>query len=299
MVVKNRPPHHNKPRIILLTRFLLVSLFDALRPIKKVRAVDPEIHPDKLQIWMVGHATMLINFYGTTILTDPVFGNWLPFPRRIVSAGLTIEQLPKIDIMLISHAHWDHLHIPSIRKLAHEDTTVILSKNCSDLIAGMEFKEVIELENGDICHCRGLEFTTYQPHHWGRRLPWENMKRGYNSYVIEKGDKAIFFCGDSGYGSVFQEVGSAHTIDIAMLPIGAYHPPSFRKVHMDPKDALQAMIDVDAKTMIPFHYGSFRLSKEPMDEPASRLKNLIKDHVADRVPILENGEYYEHSEETV
>jgi len=248
---------------------------------------------------MVGHATMLINFYGTTILTDPVFGDWLPFPRRIVGPGLQLNQLPKLDIILQSHTHWDHFHIPSVRQLASEDTTLIIAQNCSDLAEGMTFKEVIELGKGDTLEHKDITITTYQPHHWGQRVPWEQVKRGHNAYVIEKNGTTIFFSGDSGYGPVFREVGQKHRIDLSFLPIGAYRPRNFRKVHMNPEDALLAMSELGAKAMIPFHFGTFRLSEEPFQEPAAWLRQLLEERAIGGVTILEHGESYEHDQEAI
>jgi L-ascorbate metabolism protein UlaG (beta-lactamase superfamily) len=293
-LIRHRPPHHRGPRAGIVLRFLALSLLDLTRPVKRVTAPDPVIDPTKLQVWMVGHATMLINFYGTTILTDPVFGNWLPFPRRLVSAGLRIEQLPKIDLVLQSHVHWDHFHIPSVRRIAGPETTLIIAKNCRDLAAKMSWHDIVELDAGDIHEHDDIRISTYRPHHWGRRLPWERQQRGFNAYVIEKAGTSIFFNGDSGYGPVFQEVAKHHTIDLSLLPIGAYDPPSFRPVHMGPDDALQAMVDLKAKAMIPFHHGSFRLSREPMHEPAEKLRALATEHNIAGVNILHNGEYYEH-----
>lgn len=283
-------------RWLFLFVFLGLSIRDLLRPVQKKPSPNPQINVDTVQVWMVGHATMLINFYGTTILTDPVFGNWLPFPRRITGPGLQINQLPKIDIILLSHAHWDHFHVPSLRKLAHEETTLLISKQCSDLVSGLHFKEVVELSAGDVYTQSDISVTTYQPYHWGQRLPWEKLKRGYNAYVIEKNGKAVFFCGDSGAGPVFKEVGERHAIDIALLPIGAYEPDSFRAVHMNPEDAVRAQTELGARDMIPFHFGTFRLSEESLDEPVRWLEDLMATGVAQGVTILDNGQEYVYRE---
>jgi L-ascorbate metabolism protein UlaG (beta-lactamase superfamily) len=182
----HKAPHRKGPRLKFVVRFFTHALFDLVTPIKKIEAVDPEIKPDKLQVWMIGHATMLINFYGTTILTDPVFGSWLPFPRRKTAPGLQLEQIPPLDFILKSHSHWDHFHLPSVKQLADRTTTVVVAKNCSDLVAGMDFDQVVELNQGQIHQAEDITITTYQPHHWGQRLPWEKPQRGHNAYVIEK-----------------------------------------------------------------------------------------------------------------
>lgn len=289
-----RPPHRNGPRFLLVMNFFVTAFFDMLWPVKRIESPNPEIDPEKIQVFMVGHATMLINFYGTTILTDPVFGHWLPFPRRKVGPGFKIEQMPKIDLILQSHMHWDHFHVRSVRKLASDTTSVVLPKECADLVRGMQFKEVKELHEGDVAEFLGLKITTYKPHHWGQRVPWEKMQRGYNAYVIEKNGKSIFFCGDSGHGPVFQEVAKNHTVDIALLPIGAYTPTTFRKVHMNPEDALKAKAELGATAMIPFHFGTFRLAQEPMFEPADWLDDIVTEEGIEGVSILLNGDSYEH-----
>ena len=276
-----------------------MAFIDLWSPVKRISSDDPKIDSDKLQVWMVGHATMLINFYGTTILTDPVFGNWLPFPRRKVGPGFKISQLPKLDIILQSHTHWDHFHTSSVRQLAHEDTTMFISKNCTDLVEGMSFKSVIELDEGDIHEHSDLRISTYKPHHWGQRVPWEKENRGFNGYVLEKNGKTLFFSGDTGYGPVFKQVRENHDVDIALLPIGAYTPDAFRKVHMNPEDALKAKEDLDATEMIPFHFGTFRLSQEPMGEPADWLDELVTEKNVSGVSILLNGDYYEHDEKNI
>ena len=279
---------------LLLIKFILSALKDALKPVKRIKSPDPVVDERKIQIWMIGHATMLINFYGTVILTDPVFGKWLPFPRRIIDPGLKIKQLPKIDFILQSHMHWDHFHIRSVKKIANADMKIIMPEDCADLTKGMDFKAVVEMKPGETREESGVKITTYRPHHWGKRVPWEEEVRGYNSYVLEKNSQKLFFCGDSGYGPVFREVYEAHgSMDISLLPIGAYDPPSvMKKEHMDPEEALQAKRDLDAKIMIPFHFGNFRLSEEPMDEPVERLLSLISKQNIGGVQVLYNGRIF-------
>ena len=286
--------HKRHTHILRFVRFVGISLADVLVPVKKVRGSGGEkivIDPDAIQVWMIGHATTLINLYGTTILTDPVFSKWLPFPRRKVAAGFRVEDLPDIDIIAVSHAHWDHFNIPSIRKLVHKTRTHVIPQNCSDLLSKIPCNEVVEVGWNERKDIHGVAVYSYKPKHWGTRLPWEKMDRLYHSYVFEKNGVSIFFCGDSGYCDVFfKEVGEKHEFDVALLPIGAYNPPSFKHVHMDPEDAVQAFRDLKAKYMIPIHWGTFRLSREPMREPAERLARIAEVSQLETVCIVPSGE---------
>ena len=157
----------------------------------------------------------------------------------------------------------------------------------------MGFKNVVELGWGET-YKNGITIHAFKPKHWGMRFPWEKIKRGYNSYLIESNGKSIFFAGDTGYSDLFKEIGSRYFVDLAIFPIAAYNrPPTFRPVHMTPGDAIQAFKDLKAKNLIPIHWGNFRLSLEPMNEPPTILKNLAKiENIEDRVHILENGKSF-------
>lgn len=244
---------------------------------------------------MIGHASTLINFYGTMIITDPVLVASLPFPKRIVKPGFLAKDLPPIDIVLISHAHLDHLNIPSLRLLAKKSKLIIVPKNCADLVSKLGFPHVSELNWGETKVVGSVSVSAFKPRHWGQRVPWEGVKRHYNSYIVEnnKTKRSVFFCGDSGYDKYFKNIGQKYNIDLALLPIGAYSPSLFRRIHMDPLDALAALIDLRAKAMVPIHWGSFRLSLEPLDEPPKILSVYSqKFGLVDKVHILNNGESY-------
>ena len=114
--------------------------------------------------------------------------------------------------------------------------------------------------------------------------------RGFGGFVIEAGGKSVFHCGDTAYFDGFREIGSRHKIDIALLPIGAYDPPSGREVHMNPEEAVQAFLELGAEWMVPMHYGSFRLSFEPPDEPVERLRACARQYgIEDRVVVMNEG----------
>jgi L-ascorbate metabolism protein UlaG (beta-lactamase superfamily) len=284
------PPN---PPLFFVFKFLFTSILDLFTPIKKVTREDLLINSNEIRVWALGHATTLINFYGTTILTDPMLFNWLPFPRRMVEAPYAPKDLPQIDYLVISHAHMDHFHRKSLSKLSQKTATIVLPKNCQDLIEGMGFKNIVEIGWGEALN-GDIAIRVTRPQHWGTRVPWEKMKRGYNAYIIEKKDKTIFFAGDTGYNPVFKELGKAYKITLAILPIGAYNePPTFRKYHMTPEDAVKALTDLNAEHMIPIHWGTFRLSLESLDDPPTRLKASSKrEGVEDKVHLLKNGQSF-------
>ncbi len=285
----NHTPRNS--RLIFPLQLALNGITGAVKPIKKHPKAPISISPAELQVWMIGHATALINFYGTTILTDPVFVNWIPFPKRVVAPGYQAQELPRIDYVIVSHAHMDHCDRKSLRQVAPRSGTVITARNCRDLIEDLGFKKIIELDWGQKISLPDIDVTAYKPEHWGERWPWQRKNRGYNSFVIEREGQGIFFCGDSAYSDMFQTVGERHRIDLALLPIGSYFPHALRRVHMDPLDAMRAFRQIGAKYLVPVHWGNFRLSLEPINEPPMQLERLSElTGTQDNVYILNNGE---------
>jgi|SRR3989344_3480996 len=282
--VRSRPPVTISPRMLWHTVSSTVKLT------KKTTKQIISIRPHELRTWMVGHASVLINFFGTTILTDPVFVKWLPVPKRRVAAGLLPRHLPTIDYCIISHAHIDHFNRRSLRQISHKIRTVIVPKNCTDLLPS-RFRHTIELGWNKTSVLQDLSITAFRPVHWGERYFWEHKGRGYNSYIVRKNGRSIFFCGDSAYGKFFKQIGYDHQPDIAFLPIGTYDPDSLKKIHMGPLDALRAFRDLKAKHFIPIHWGNFRLSAEHPYEPPRLLEALAERRgFSDRVHVLENGQ---------
>lgn len=267
------------------------GLTGAVTPIVKHPKAPIVIKKIELTTWMIGHASVLINFFGTTILTDPVLINWLPFPRRIAAPGYTAPELPKINYVLISHAHLDHLCKRSLRQVAAQTENIIVPKNCRDLVENLGFARIFEIDWESELKLPEFELYSFKALHWGERYPWQRKGRVYNSYSILKNGRSIFFCGDSAYGDLFKKIGARFKTDLALLPIGAYSPGSLRKVHMDPFDALQAFDDLGANYMVPIHWGNFRLSLEAPDEPPKTLERLSKlTKSENRVYVLKNGE---------
>lgn len=266
-------------------------LTGVVKPIVKHPKQPIVIREHEVTTWMIGHASVLINLFGVTILTDPVFVNWLPFPRRMTAPGYMAAELPNIDYILISHAHLDHLNKKSLRQLAGKAKKIIVPKNCADLVARLGFEQVLEIDWESELHLPEFDLYSFKAIHWGERYPWQRKGRVFNSYSLQKNGRSIFFCGDSGYGELFKKVGSRFKTDLALLPIGAYSPTNLRKVHMDPFDAIQAFEDLGANYMVPIHWGNFRLSLESPDEPPRTLERLAKiTKSEDYIYILKNGE---------
>lgn len=285
-----------KKAVLIPTYSLIMfvkTLTDIFRRVQRLPSEPIIINPNEIKIWMVGHATVFINFFGVTILTDPVMVMGLPLPKRRIMHGYKAAELPEIDYIIISHAHLDHFDRRTLRLLANKTQNIIIPKECSDLVEKMPFKNTAELHWGEVLKNDDLTVTSYRAEHWGRRVPWESKHRGYNCYTLERNGRAIFFGGDTAYGPHFKTIGQNHQIDIALLPISAYKPISMAAHHMNPLEAYNAFNDLQSRHCIPIHWGSFRLTLERMDEPPRLFKNCAEEYgVSDRTHILPNGKSF-------
>ncbi len=271
------------------------------------RLVDPE----QLGITFIGHSSFLIQIAGRNLLVDPVFATRLILLRRQRRPGLRIADLPPIDAVLLTHAHMDHLNLPSLRKIvrhARHLTGVapqaIVPRGVGDLVEKLGFRGVTELEwwqqtalDADTAE-DAVSVTMTPCKHWGARM-FSDTHRHYGGYVIEGAGHSVYHSGDTAYFNGFHEIGQRLQPQVALLPIGAYFPDSYRAVHTSPEEALQAFFDLGtANTMIPMHFGTFPLGKEPMAEPPVRLMAAAKQAgIAGRVRVLAEGETLEvHAE---
>ena len=248
---------------------------------------------------LLGHATVLINFEGLNIITDPVlfsrigahsiFGTFGPIRRQ--ACALAPSALPKIDLVLLSHAHLDHLDLRSLNALkgsAH----AVTARNTSDLIAETRIKKVTELgwnektvvntSNGD------AEVTAFEVKHWGAR--WRrDTHRGYNGYIVSRNGKKIIFGGDTALTDSFKGIRGKGPFEFACMPIGAYDP--FIWSHCNPEQALQMANDAGAKHVLPMHYYTFRFGRERSNEPIERLETALNGE-NDRLGWREAGETF-------
>jgi L-ascorbate metabolism protein UlaG (beta-lactamase superfamily) len=229
---------------------------------------------DRLTVAWIGHASVLINFYGTWLLTDPALRDrvgvsvaGLTFgPRRLVQPALSIQDLPPLDAVLVSHAHMDHCDLGTLKRLPRQ-TPVVAQRGNTDLVR--RFHQVSELEWGEGLEVNGAWVEAIEVNHWGaRRLT--DRHRGYGGFLVIKNDRALVFGGDTAYTRAFAKLRHRFSrIDLAMLPIGAYDPYIY--AHANPEQAWQMRQEMNATYILPMHHSTFRLSREPVGEPIKRL----------------------------
>src|ERR1700761_6229604 len=261
-----RKPRWNERNFI--TEVLIPSLF-VKRGGKHRQVAFPKLQKGQLALTFIGHASFLIQTPKHNILVDPNWANWLIVVRRLKHAGFAIHDLPNIDLVLITHAHFDHLNRRTLRKMAEKQPLVIPS-GVSNLVADLGFERVHEMNWWDEWEHDGIKIPFTPAKHWGARV-LHDSHRGYGGYVIQYEGRSVYHCGDSAYFSGFREIGRRLAPEIALMPIGAYDPPSGRDVHMGPEEAVEAFHELKSKTFVPMHFGTYRMSYEPMHEPAQRL----------------------------
>jgi L-ascorbate metabolism protein UlaG (beta-lactamase superfamily) len=209
--------------------------------------------------------------------------------KRLHHPSLWPIDLPPIDLVLITHAHFDHLHLPSLRRIARGQP-VILPKGVGSIVKRCGFGQIIELDVWDRVRFRDLRITLTPARHWGARII-HDTHRGFGGFLIESPERSLFHCGDSSMFDGFKDIGRRARVDIALMPIGAYLAPSGRPVHMNPEEALDAFQMLGAKHMVPMHHNTFPLGGEPLHEPEERLvRASMQRDIIDKVRILHEGE---------
>lgn len=250
----------------------------------------------QMGVTFIGHASFFLQIGGENVVVDPNFARWLFVLKRLRKPGVRIPDLPPIDVVLITHAHFDHLHRPSLRAIVQHTKqhrgsgpTAVVPEHVFDLVSDLGFRDVVELNWWRSYRHRDVTITHVPSRHWGARI-LRDAHRGYGGYVLRGGKHSIYHAGDTAYFSGFREIGTRLCPQVALLPIGAYNPPQFRNVHTSPGDATRAFLDLNSRWMVPMHYGSFRLSHEPMDEPLQLLEQeAAAAGVSDRVLVLPEG----------
>ncbi|WP_224749724.1 MBL fold metallo-hydrolase [Polycladospora coralii] len=275
---------------------------------KPAQYLQPQLWSDEeVTVGWIGHSTMYINLFGTKIITDPVLGKRVGevlFPglqvgfKRIVAPAIHLSELDKVDLILISHGHFDHLDIPSLKKLAHADTHVVTAPRISHLLNRLWFNSVAELDSEESIQLEnGVKITAVPVKHWGNRYPW-NRDYGYTGFLIEKNGVRLFFPGDTAYTPDFLKLRRYGEIDIAFMPIGAYYPDSFQSAHCTPEQAWKMFLDTGAKWFIPMHWDTFLLSQEPIAEPLQRLLHAAGSE-RERIALTEQGKTFQLVQEKV
>lgn len=251
----------------------------------------------ELGVTFIGHSSFLVQIGGRRVLIDPVFANHLILLRRQRRAGLQVAELPPIDLVLLTHAHMDHLNIASLRRIIRatrrqtgQAPEVVVPEGVEDLVEGLGFRRVRQLGWWHLAEVQGLEVTMTPCKHWGARM-FRDTHRGYGGYVIRNGAMSLYHSGDTAYFTGFREIGERLSPRVALMPIGAYFPDSYRVVHTSPEDALRGFVEMGAERMVPMHYGTFQLGREPMDEPVKRLLAEAKRlGISQKIKVLEEGE---------
>lgn len=251
-----------------------LRLFDDIHPAARA------LHTPDLRNWerhdlaaaWIGHATILLRMGGLTIITDPVFcsrvglgmGLFTCGPRRLVAPALALRKLPKLDLILISHAHFDHLDRPTLMRLP-KHVPVITAHRTHDLVRDLGYETVTELQWGESLRFKDLTVGAREVRHWGARTFFD-QHRGFNAYLLESGQRRVLYGGDTAYHDHFRDIGG---VDLACLGIGAYDP--YIAAHATPEQAWRMADHARAAFILPMHHSTFRLSHEPTREPLERL----------------------------
>ncbi len=246
----------------------------------------------------IGHSTLLIQNDGLNILTDPIWSQRaspLSFagPKRMVPPGIPLDSLPKIDVVLISHDHYDHLDKQTIRRLGNRPLYLV-PLGVGALLKSWGIDHYVEMDWWDEFRFNGVLFACTPAQHFSGRTLFDRNRRLWCSWVISGKEARIYFGGDSGYFPDYAKIGRQYgPFDLAALPIGAYRPRWFMSpVHMSPGEAVRAFVDLQARIFIPIHWGTFPLSDEPLTEPPQLLLKKAKQKGLDanRFWILKHGE---------
>ncbi|MCQ4197968.1 MBL fold metallo-hydrolase, partial [Streptomyces parvulus] len=253
----------------------------------------PRVDADTVAVTWAGHASWVVSIGGLTVLTDPVWSRRiLGTPARITPVGVPWSALPRVDAVVISHNHYDHLDAPTLRRLPR-DTPVLVPAGLGRWFHRRRFTHVTELDWWEATELRprdgfdgasgkggggrraGVRFDFVPAHHWSKRSLADTCRTLWGGWVLTAPDgRRVYFAGDTGYGHWFTRIGRRYPgIDLALLPVGAYDPRWWLSdVHCDPEEAVRAAQDVGARRMAPMHWGTFVLSAEPVLEPLTRTR---------------------------
>jgi L-ascorbate metabolism protein UlaG (beta-lactamase superfamily) len=271
---------------------------------ERKRAIIAALHRPTPKQWSdrgvhaawLGHSTVLLKIEGITILTDPVFSSRIGLNfglftlgiKRLVVPALAVSELPKIDIVLLSHAHFDHFDIPSLRALESRGTVVVTAARTADLLRVKRYAQVRELAWDHRAGIGPLEIRAFRVNHWGARMR-NDAYRGYNGYTIDAGRYRVLFGGDTAATDSFRRLRSSRAFDLAIMPVGAYDP--WIHYHCTPEQSWQMANDAGAEFFLPVHHQTFALSREPYLEPIERVASAAGPH-SDRIAVRRIGQEF-------
>ena len=239
---------------------------------------------NKDYIFWIGHATFIIKLGDTTIITDPVFkknmGPLIFGPKRFVDPAIKLDELPKIDLFLLTHNHYDHLSTRTIQRFPYKNAKAVTALNLGRYFTKNGFRDVTELDWYDEINVNDIKVTFVPAVHWSKRSLWDTNKTLWGSFLIEYKGKKLFFACDTGYGGIYKELGQKYgPIDLTFINIGAYNfspmaPKKDKSIyHTNPEEALNIGKDLKSKKVLGMHWGTVVLSLEPIMEPGKRFKN--------------------------
>jgi L-ascorbate metabolism protein UlaG (beta-lactamase superfamily) len=260
----------------------------------------PNPGPDEIVVTFVGHATFLIQTATANVLIDPVYyrrASPVPFsgPRRVRAPGVRFDDLPTISLVLLTHNHYDHCDLGTLRRIARRfHPPIVTPLGNGRLLRSAGIHQVEEIDWWETASAAPLSITLTPAQHFSARGPFDRNRALWGGFLIEAGGLRILHAGDSGYGPHFREIGARlGPVDLALLPIGAYEPRWFMKdIHMNPAEAVQAHLDLAARRSIAMHFGTFQLTPEGIDEPARELAKALRERgvPAEQFRALEVGE---------
>ena len=290
----NGQPFWRVPRLLLTPR----TRWPSEVPVEPRRPPNPG--PDEVVVTFVGHATVLIQAAAANVLIDPVYSRRaspvsFAGPRRVRAPGVRFDDLPAISLVLLSHNHYDHCDLGTLRLLERRfHPPVVTPLGNGRLLRSAGFRQIEELDWWQSASAAPLPVTLTPAQHFSARGPFDRNRALWGGFVLEAGGQRILHAGDSGYGPHFREIAAGRgPIDLALLPIGAYEPRWFMQaVHMNPAEAVQAHLDLAARQSLAIHFGTFQLTPEGIDEPVRELARALRerDVPAERFQTVEAGE---------
>ncbi len=252
------------------------------------------LHDASPSMTWIGHATFALRFGGKMIVTDPIWSERVGPRRRNAPPGVALAKMPAIDIVTVSHSHYDHLDLPTLRRIG-PDALYVVPKDVGEILRSAGLPRVVELDWWETHEHEGVRITLVPAQHWSMRVPWDRNKRLWGGFVIEHEEKRAYHAGDTAFSeTMFQEISKRiEPIDWAMIPIGAYDPVWFMgSQHIGPEDAVRAFEILGARHFCAMHWGTFKLTDEPLGEPPQRVRAFWKERELDasRLHVLDIGE---------
>lgn len=282
-------PTSRAVRKLMLSGGMRPDLADAVRiPVMPTHELPPA-PAGRVAVTWIGHATCVVQIGGVTVLTDPVWSRRIPGVRpRLTPPGMPLGAVGRIDAVVISHNHFDHLDAPTIRRLPR-DTLLLVPAGLAWWFDRLGFRNVVELDWWESTAVGPVRAEFVPSHHWSRRTPFDGCRSLWGGWVLtadegSAGQRRVYFAGDSAYGPFFTEIGRRFPgIDLALLPVGAFLPRWFMKpLHMSPVEAVRACRDLGAGRMATIHWGTFALSAETPMAPVEQARRAWAE--ADRAP---------------